>query len=146
MQCASAILSSVASPALHLFPHFLINDATVGRVIDHKICVFYPQCLSATFLILRRNERDVLKNVYWSSCKVSVILVRFWWNLNFLDTCSKTPHILWKSVQEESNFFMQMDWRAGMTKLIVAFRSFAKENTLYNVRLLCSHTCPRPSL
>ena len=49
------ILSSVACPAL---PYF----ATLTF-------------LSATFLILRRNQRDI--KVYRSSCKVPVILVRF---------------------------------------------------------------------
>ena len=28
--------------------------------------------MSATFLILRRNKKDMIKNVYWSSCKVLV--------------------------------------------------------------------------
>jgi len=32
--------------------------------------------LSETFLILRRTERDIIKNVYRSSCKVQVIFVR----------------------------------------------------------------------
>jgi len=30
-----------------------------------------------TFLILRRTERGMVKNVYWSSCKLVVILVRY---------------------------------------------------------------------
>jgi hypothetical protein len=32
---------------------------------------------SATFIIPRRNERDVIKNVYRSACTVQVVLVRF---------------------------------------------------------------------
>ena len=39
---------------------------------------FSVQLLSETFLILRRRKRDKIKNVHWSSCIVTVILVRFW--------------------------------------------------------------------
>jgi hypothetical protein len=51
------------------------------------MCVLISlQLLSATFLILRRNQRDIV-NVHTrrSSCKVLVILVRFILNLNSLD-------------------------------------------------------------
>jgi len=51
-------------------------------------CVFCfsLQRLSETFLIIRkRTERDMIKNVYWSSCKV----VRFYRKLNFVDRFSK---------------------------------------------------------
>jgi hypothetical protein len=33
------------------------------------------------------------KNVYWSSRKVPVVFVRFYWNLNFLDMFSKSAQI-----------------------------------------------------
>jgi len=33
--------------------------------------------LAETVIILRIIKRDVIKRVYWSSCKVSVIFFRF---------------------------------------------------------------------
>jgi hypothetical protein len=36
----------------------------------------------------------MMKNIYWSSCKISAILVRFEWNLNFLDISLKNTRTL----------------------------------------------------
>ena len=42
-----------------------------------------------TFLILGRTDQDTIKHVYWSSCNVPIIFVRFLCNFNFLDRYSK---------------------------------------------------------
>jgi hypothetical protein len=48
------------------------------RVIEDKTCVprVPLQLLAEIFFILRRTERDMIENVYWSSCEEAVILVR----------------------------------------------------------------------
>jgi hypothetical protein len=50
---ARIILSCVASPAIQYFHYFQLS------------------------LILRRNERDMIKNLNWYSCKVPVTVARF---------------------------------------------------------------------
>ena len=66
-----------------IFPHYLLNDTIFPKkkknVTDHKTrdLIFSTIFISNIFLILRRNERYIIKNVYRSSCKVPVILVRF---------------------------------------------------------------------
>jgi hypothetical protein len=69
----------------NFFPHYLINGTIFEKKLLNTKSVFWfsVQLLSETFLILRRTERDMITNVYRSSCKVPVIVVRFWWNFEF---------------------------------------------------------------
>ena len=73
------------------FPHYLINGTVFGETSLDITCVFWfsIQILFETFFILGRSEGDMIKNVYWASCKVRFILVSFYWSLNFLDITSK---------------------------------------------------------
>ena len=82
------------APLYNIFPHFLINGAIFEKKLVNTKCVFwfYIQLLSVTFLILRRNERDMIIYIYiyWSSCKALFLK----WNLNFLDRFSKNPQVV----------------------------------------------------
>ena len=79
MQCACAILSSMACPALQYFSTL----SKKGTIFDKKLldtkCVicFFLQLLSAIFLTLRRIQRDMIKNVYRSACEVPLCLLEF---------------------------------------------------------------------
>ena len=78
MQSTCAILSSVACPALHyLYSSHKLHDFFGGGLLNIKgVFRFSLQLLSEKFLILRRIHQDMIKNVYRSSCIVTVILVR----------------------------------------------------------------------
>jgi hypothetical protein len=61
----------------HMLPHYLVKGTIFEKkkiVTEHNVCATN---LSENFLILRRTERDMIKNVYTSSRKMSVIRVRF---------------------------------------------------------------------
>jgi hypothetical protein len=48
------------------------------KIIEYKMCVLiYSTILFETFLVVRRNRRDVFINVKTSSCIVPVILFGF---------------------------------------------------------------------
>jgi hypothetical protein len=82
-----------------IFPHYLIT-ATISEETFIEYYVFFLfslHFLSKKILILKRVERYMIIKVYWSSCKVPVILVTFECNLKFLERISKniqTPNFM----------------------------------------------------
>jgi hypothetical protein len=104
------ILSSVACLAVPYFSTLSHkrHDFRGKNLLNIK-CVFWfcLQILYEILLILRRIERDIIINVHRSSCKVSVIVVRFQWK--FVSTDSRKIliyQILWKSIQWEPSCSM----------------------------------------
>ena len=76
MQSACAVLYWHLWPLrLHIFSKLSHKrqDFRKKKMLLRTKCVFLfsLHLLSVTFLVLRRNERDVIKNVHWSSCGVS---------------------------------------------------------------------------
>ena len=64
----------------NIFTHYLINGTFFrNKVAEHKMWVFIfsYNFFSKTFFILRRIERDIMKNMYPFSRKVPIILFQF---------------------------------------------------------------------
>ena len=111
-------------PGCSVFFNIISSKARFSKkkkLLNTKCVFWFPlQLLSDTFLILRRNERDIIKNVYLSWRKVPLFLSDFNENSIFCSVCRKilVYKISWKSVLWERNCSMQTDERTDMTKLV----------------------------
>jgi len=130
MQSACAVLSSATSPALQNFFYF-INGTFFGRKLLNTKCVFLfsLQLLSETFLILRRIQQDMIMKMhvglqvkYRYSCSILITLgvsgqiFENYTYIKFHETLSTGSRVVPCG---------RTDIQGDMTKLIVAFRSFA---------------------
>jgi hypothetical protein len=129
MQCTCAILSSVAYLALQNFSTLSHKRHNFRkRVIEYKMCVWFSlQLVSKAFLILRRTERDVIKNVYLSSSKVPDILVKLQWNLNYLNRFLNNYWNVEFHENTPSGSWVVLCGQTDMTNLIVAFGNFVNK-------------------
>jgi hypothetical protein len=99
MQSASGlchIIWSVACPTLQYFPTLSHkrHNFCKKNFVKHKMRVLiFSTTFDETFLLLRRIRQHIVINVCRSSCIVPVSLVRFYWNLIFMDRISKNPVI-----------------------------------------------------
>ena len=84
--------------------------------------------LSATFLIKRRIQRDIIINVRRSACKVPGILVGFQTCFNFFDRFSKNIQMSnFMKIHPVGAELFYVDKQTDMAKLLitVVFRNFA---------------------
>ena len=116
------ILSSVACLVPQFFAHYLINGTIFKRKLLNIKCVFWfsLQLLSETFPILRRTERDMIKNVYWSSCKVPIIIVR----LNFNRISKNTQISDFMKIHPVGAELFHVDRQTDMMNLIVTLGNY----------------------
>ena len=134
MQSTCAILyCHMCWPAVTYFSTLSQNwdDFKKNKVTENKICVLN---FCTTFLwhiyLSQKNISDITINVRRSSCKVLVILVRFYWILNLLDRFSKDYQML--NFMKIRPVWTEMfhagggaDGRRDIPKLIVAFWNVA---------------------
>jgi len=97
-----------------------------NRLFNIKYVFCFCVCLlSGIFFILRRNERDVIKNIHLYSCKVPVVIFTFERNSNFLHRFPKSTQIsVFRKIYPVGAEFFHADRRTDMN-LIVALRNFA---------------------
>jgi hypothetical protein len=123
MQSACAVLHGYLWPVElhHNFPHYLINSTIFGKKLFNIKCVFwfFLQFVSKKCFILRKTERDWMKNVYGLRVKYPLFVLYFNSQLIFLMDFRKILKykILWKCVQWEPSCSICVDGREdGQTR------------------------------
>jgi hypothetical protein len=144
-------------PLYHIFPHYHIYRTIFRKSLLNTKYVFRMsvQLFPKTFFIPRWIQRGVI-NLHRSSCKVPVLLVRHWRNLNFLDRFSrekKCSNIKFHKHPSSGSRVIpcgrtdrqrgsRKEGQPNMSKLVVAFQNFADapKNSVLSTHtaLICS--------
>ena len=117
----------VAVPCFSTLPHKGTIFRKIYRV-QFECFDFLYNFLSVSFLILRRIHWHIITNTHRTSCKVSVILLRFQSSVNFLDRFPKNAQIKFHENPSAESRDVPYGQTVGLrhkTMLIVAFRNFA---------------------
>jgi hypothetical protein len=90
MKWACAICHLLTVRFYNIFSRFLINGTIFEKkIIELKTCVLiFSKIVYGLFDILSKICRDKMVNVYWSSCEVTVIFVRFQFSGNIFEKFS----------------------------------------------------------
>ena len=94
----------------HIFPRYLLNATIFGKkFIVHKMFSFSLQLLSEIFLILRRNQRDIINVHRLCLCRYACqILMKYNVSRQIYEKIRKYQ-TLWKFVQWEPSCSMRTD-------------------------------------
>jgi hypothetical protein len=110
----------------YIFPHYLKNGKIFEKMLSNitRASIFSTALYESLFTL--RTERDKIKHLYWSSCKVPFIL-NTWLNRKFLDSTQISNFMKIRPVGAE---LFHADRQTDMMMLIVAFRNFANAPTI----------------
>ena len=128
MQCACAIVASVAWPTMQYFPTLSHkrHDFRKIKVVEHKMCFdflynFYLKHFSLQEELSETWTRGILVFMYSTSYSSAILMnIEFCWQI-----FEKYYHISWKSVQWKQSCSIRKDGRTDMTKLKVIFCNLA---------------------
>jgi len=113
-----------------LFFHIISQTAQFSYKSFCKMCVLiFSTRFVWNICHSEKKSADIVISVDGSSCKLPVILVRFKWNLNFVDIFSKHSNIEFHEKPFGGSRVYICGWthrQTDMTKPMVAFRNFAK--------------------
>ena len=136
---------SGATIFFHIIPRTAHSFWRKFTELEMPVLIF-SKILSATFLILRRIQRDIIVDAQRYSREVPVILCQILMKLEFsLDWFSKKIISVWIFVKiclfgaELLHADRRTDRQTDMTKLIVAFRNFTKAHLTYLPQRHISH-------